>query len=188
MATEDKVREGPLPGNVIVLFGEERHLYALKGREPRLKFPKLLNMLSYLITVATSMNIDLTGFADRIGRAFAPDTPEDKKLSPEETQKLIGDITAIMSALGNFLSGPKWEEFDRELLPFLLQEPPDSQRLDKEGDPIEVYVALFRALRYYIADGFSSSQMTALKKLFAEGERRKNSPTGETQPEMQTTQ
>ncbi len=174
MATENTQQE-PLPGNVIVLFGEKRHLYPLKGRESRLKFPKLLTMLSYVIQASTSMNIDLGSFAKRIERAFGPDKPQAERLTPEETQALIQDITALMSALGNFLSGPKWEEFDRELLPFLLQEPPDSERLESEGGPVEVYVALFRALRYYIADGFSNPQLNAIGKLLAEGERRKNS-------------
>jgi DNA-binding FadR family transcriptional regulator len=53
----------------------------------------------------------------------------------------------------------KWEEFDRDLLPFLLQV--ESAELEDEGDVVEVYMALYRAVRWYATKSITPEQRAA---------------------------
>lgn len=148
--------------NQIILFGEVRTLHPLQGRKARLMFPKVLDLIGGFLGAVRASQIDLT-----------------KLLSG---QVGLEDMAVVLMTLGRFLTSEQWKNFDEEIVPFLLEEEPHPDpsgimvdRLAHEGDIIEVYAALWRAIQYHVTTSLDKPQVQALMKLFQEGQRRKNS-------------
>ncbi len=147
--------------NVIVVFGEQRVLKPLVGRKSRMMFPSLIGLLGKILSACIAADIDLAGiFSGKAGQA-----PGDNK----------EDIIVLMLTLSQQLAGPVWEQFEVQILPFLLQEP-NPERLEDEGDPFEIYWSAYRAMQFYVKTSLQKPQIKALGKLWSEATRRKNSP------------
>jgi len=139
--------------NQVMLFGEVHTLKPLVGRQARLMFPKALDLIGAAISAALSSGLSL----DKI----------------QKGEIGLADIAVLVMTLGRFLTSEQWERFETELLPFILGV--DATALEDQGDIIEVYYAAYLALRYHAQVSVSKPQMQALRKLFSEADRRKNS-------------
>jgi len=162
MAKEAEKKE--LLPNQIEVFGEVRTLQPLRGRRGRMVIPMMLDMVGALLTAAQAVGLDLKALMDWQAQGGAGFDPV-----------LIKTVSAMLMALGRTVTGEQWDRFERRVLPVLLQEPPDSDRLENEGDPVEIYWAAARAIVYQGKLLSQKEQLTALKQLMAEADRRKNS-------------
>ncbi len=124
----------PLADNEIILFGQVRALTPLKGRKAREMMPRVIAFAANAVTALVMGDWDIMGLADRLAR-------------PENALSAVADLGQLVQFLMVTLQG-KWEEFDRDLLPFLLQV--DPAELEDEGEMVEVYLALYRAIRWYL--------------------------------------
>lgn len=136
-----------LQDNEIILFGQVHALDPLKGREARLMMPRVLAFGTQVFQSLILGEFDVLGLYERISTV-------------EKAMDVLSDILAVVQHLIITLQG-KWEEFDRDLLPFLLQVPPEA--LEDEGEPAEVYLALVRAVRWYAAKSITPEQKEAFK-------------------------
>lgn len=149
----------PLADNAIILFGEIKRLDRPKGRRARLMMPRLINFLARAINILTRTAVGQELFAGQL-------------LQDGGASANIPAIAEVIVVLTNYM-GEEWDQFDREILPTILQcNEKETARLEGEGDIFEIYTALYRAIRYYMLFGFSEGQREALGKLFAEAERR----------------
>ena len=138
-----------LASNEVRLFGKVHRLEKLKGRAARLMIPRCLEFATRAISLLVQGEVDVLGIITALQ-------------SPTRTKD---DFSNAMSLI-HFLSltmRDKWEEFDRELLPFLLQV--DGALLETEGDPFEVYFALFRAIQFYARESLTAEQKTAFAQV-----------------------
>lgn len=137
--------------DTIILFGEEKRLKPLAGRQSRIMVPRVIQFLSRVLgMLLESEQFDIWGLFS----SFQEKAAERDK-----------EVFATVAHMLHFLSvamGAAWEEFDRELLPFLLQA--DPKRLETEGDPFEVYYALYRAIRFYVTVGMSDFQRQSVAR------------------------
>ncbi|NLS77344.1 MAG: hypothetical protein GXY76_08815 [Chloroflexi bacterium] len=134
-----------LADNEIILFGQVHALRPLKGRKAREMMPRVVAFSANAITALVLGDWDIMGLADRLAR-------------PENALSAVADLGQLVQFLMVTLQG-KWEEFDRDLLPFLLQVEPAA--LEEEGDVVEVYLALYRAVRWYATKSITSEQRAA---------------------------
>lgn len=139
--------------NQVMLFGQAHTLKPLVGRKARLVFPKVLDLIGAALAALTSSGISM----ERLTAG----------------QVTLQDIAVVVMTLGKFLTSEQWERFETDLLPFLLQVEPAV--LESQGDIVEVYYAAYQAARYHVQVSMDKPQVNALRKLFAEGQRRKNS-------------
>jgi len=175
MAKEKDQNMPELLDNQIWIFGEKRTLKPLMGRRGRSVIWKMLDMVSAIITAAQGVELDIGALVRG-------------EIKTEDTAKLVQTFSAMLMALGRFTTSEQWDRFETEVLPVLLGEPPDSTRLEEEGDPVEVYFAAAKAIVYHIKVSFQKPQLKALGKLFAEAERKNapKEPTEEAAPEKTT--
>jgi len=94
----------------------------------------MLDMVGALLTAAQAVGLDLKALMDWQAQGGAGFDPV-----------LIKTVSAMLMALGRTVTGEQWDRFERRVLPVLLQEPPDSDRLENEGDPVEIYWASTKA-------------------------------------------
>lgn len=134
-----------LADNEIILFGQVHELHPLKGRKAREMMPRVVAFAASAIQSLILGDWDILDIAERINH-------------PENALAMVGDISQIVRFLMITLQG-KWEEFDRDLLPFLLQV--ESAELEDEGDVVEVYMALYRAVRWYATKSITPEQRAA---------------------------
>ena len=123
----------PLADNEIILFGQTHALTPLKGRRAREMMPRVVAFAAGAIQALILGDWDILGLAERLSK-------------PDNLLNMLTELSQIVQYLMIALQS-KWEEFDRDLLPFLLQVEPEA--LEDEGDVVEVYLALYRAIRWY---------------------------------------
>jgi len=175
MAKEKDQNMPELLDNQIWIFGEKRTLKPLMGRRGRSVVWKMVDVAGAIIAAAQSVGLDIVGLISG-------------DVHIEDISQVVQTLAAMLMALARFLTSAQWDKFELEVLPILLGEPPDSTRLEEEGDPVEVYYAAARAIVYHIKVSFQKPQLKALGKLFAEAERKNapEEPTEEAAPQKTT--
>lgn len=140
-----------LPDDTIIIFGEEHKLKPFMGRRARLLAPKVIKLAGGLLDMSIRAGVNLASL-------FSPNVSPDEWL-----QDNAPNITRLIIFITSF-----WEERAdeiEEILPDLLQVEPE--RLEEGGDPIEVYWAMFRAIRYFYVENLSEEVKAALARLSA---------------------
>lgn len=140
-----------LPNDTIILFGKQHKLKPYMGKRARLLAPKVIKLVSGLLDMSVRAGVNLTAL-------FDPNT------NAEDWLKENGpNITRLIVFITTY-----WEEKATEIedmLPFLLQVEPEE--LEDQGEPSEVYWAMFRALRYFYTENLSEDVKAALARLGA---------------------
>jgi len=148
MSENEEVQK--LESNEIVLFGKTKQLQPYKGKRARLVLPKVVTLASGLMEVSNKAGFNLADF-------LSNKTTAEQWLA--ENKDSVFRLIVFISTYWQ----DRADDIER-LLPFLLQV--DAKELENDGDPIEVYWAMFKALKYMFVENITPEAKIAIDRIF----------------------